>query len=574
MSPRYYQNDELGTNPRSHPRPQKSSHPRLQKSKSTSVPYPSPPNSPRETTSPLPEAPKVSEDEARAFRTGSLAPPSPPTMPPQHPLASPAQVEPEEDEDAVSELKTRLGLDGWCGGLKKKSAGFCRQRPPAANKARIVSQLGAMTDLTQSSPGLDAALDTLASLVHCRFHDGGASKKARIDTWRTKFPVGEADTDLTALVEKQIRKLLDLVSTQCIEGAFSTQPRCECTIGGQRVQNCAATIAEIVRPDVYLNDAYLEGLLKVLETNMFCHSHNNQPLQMVERWKSEIGKIRGKQQAKSVGGDAPERMVGPSRPSSSQSTERPPTKTEDGSALQSGGLSIPSFPLDLSTYWPTAYDTSPFEIIAKSTGPADLRSSYSRVKKKMKKELELVDLRSGYVYAYEVPGNSGYVKIGYTSRSVGARHAEWEFECNRLPKVLYPTPSGAIAVVSNARRVEALCHEELDHRRIRIYCQGCLKQHVEWFEVSAAEAVAVIQKWSRWMATNPYQSIELRSGVKRTIREEERKRTLDMDRFMREISEVVGPTMDSGLKVDDVKVEVVQMSILSTDSGGDSPSPS
>jgi hypothetical protein len=45
----------------------------------------------------------------------------------------------------------------------------------------------------------------------------------------------------------------------------------------------------------------------------------------------------------------------------------------------------------------------------------------------------------------------------------------------------------------HARRIEDLCHAELDHRRIKMYCGACLKQHVEWFGVSAEEVTTVIQ---------------------------------------------------------------------------------
>jgi hypothetical protein len=55
-----------------------------------------------------------------------------------------------------------------------------------------------------------------------------------------------------------------------------------------------------------------------------------------------------------------------------------------------------------------------------------------------------------------------------------------------------------------------------------------LKQHIEWFEISPTEAIRVIQKWSKWMETGPYQS-----GV---LKEEERRRAANMDEFMKEIS--------------------------------------
>jgi hypothetical protein len=168
---------------------------------------------------------------------------------------------------------------------------------------------------------------------------------------------------------------------------------------------------------------------------------------------------------------------------------------------------------------------------------ADYKSSYAMVKREMTRELDEKDRGSGHVYMYEVEGNKGFVKIGYTAHSVEERHQEWAFDCNRAPKALYPIPSSTVAAVLNARRVETLCHAELDHRRIRIYCKGCLKPHLERFDIPSAEAIGVIQKWSNWMATRPYQSIQLRSGVKWTIREEETKRARNMDRFMREISE-------------------------------------
>lgn len=49
-------------------------------------------------------------------------------------------------------------------------------------------------------------------------------------------------------------------------------------IGGQRVQNCSKTIDEIIKPEVYLDDAYLDGFLEILEANMYCDHHINRRL--------------------------------------------------------------------------------------------------------------------------------------------------------------------------------------------------------------------------------------------------------------------------------------------------------
>ncbi|KAH7002595.1 T5orf172 domain-containing protein [Ilyonectria destructans] len=513
-----------------------SNFPEPQKSNSTSVPYPSPPNSPPQTKAPIPRVPRVSGDAVRPAGAVSSAPLSPPATPPRQSSAPTVHEQPIEGEVNAATLRTRLCLGNMRCGAMTKSGRPCGRWSPAANRAGVTSQLESMISLAQSSIELEAELDRLVMLVHCKSHDSGLPKKSRIEAWIMEFPIGEAGTNNAATsVEKGIRKALELKSTQCIGEAGMDLP-CLSRIGGQRVHNCAVTIDEIVNPDVYLDDAYLDGLLKVLETNMYCPQHiNEQPLKMVASWKSMIVEILEEHLVKPAESSAPERTRGPSRAPNTQGPESPSTKRSDGLVLRSGNLSIPNFDRDLSKYWPAAYDTSPFEIIVRGARLADYKSSYTMVKDEMVKDLHKKDQIDGHVYMYEVEGNKGFVKIGYTTRAVEDRHREWDFDCNRAPRALYPIPSSTFAKVPNARRIEALCHAELDHRRIRISCNACLKPHLEWFEISSAEAIAVIQKWSNWMATRPYRSTQLRSGVKWTIREEERRRAGDMDSFMREI---------------------------------------
>ncbi|KAH8683779.1 T5orf172 domain-containing protein [Ilyonectria robusta] len=513
-----------------------SDFPEPQKSNSKFVPYPSPPNSPPQTKAPIPRAPRISGDRALPAGAVSSAPLSPPATSPRRSSALTVHQQPKEGEINAATLRTRLGLgNGRCGGMAKTGRP-CGSWSPAANKAGVTSQLESMINLTQSSLELKAELDKLVMLVHCKNHDSGLPKKSRIEAWIMEFPIGEAGiTNPATSVEKRIREALNLKSTQCI-GVVGPDLGCLRGIGGQRVNNCAVTIDEIVNPDVYQDDVYLEGLLKVLETNMYCPLHiNKQPLQMVASWKESILEILEEHLAKPAESSAPEQTGGPSGDSNAQGSESPSAKRSDGLVLGSGNLSIPNFDGDLSKYWPAAYDTSPFEIIVRSARLADYKSSYAMVKREMMRELGEKDRIKGHVYMYEVEGNKGFVKIGYTARTVEGRHREWDFDCNRATKALYPIPSTTSAEVLNVRRVEALCHAELNHRRIRIYCKACLKPHLEWFEISAAEGIAVIQKWSNWMETWPYKSTELRSGAKWTVREEERKRAQDMDRFLREI---------------------------------------
>jgi len=135
-----------------------------------------------------------------------------------------------------------------------------------------------MTTLTRSSPELEPELDKLAVLVYCSQHDAGDPKVSRIEDWIVAFPIGDDDTEPVVSVEKQIRKALGRIPVQCI-GITSKEKPCKMKIGGQKVQNCVKTIDEIVQPEFDVDDVYLNGLLKVLETNMYCHFHmNKQPL--------------------------------------------------------------------------------------------------------------------------------------------------------------------------------------------------------------------------------------------------------------------------------------------------------
>ncbi|EMT69710.1 hypothetical protein FOC4_g10000990 [Fusarium odoratissimum] len=469
MSSRNNEKSEAATNLVNSPKPQKLN--------SKSILSSSPAHSPDQTLG-------VSRDETRPAGAVSF-PLSPPTTPPRQSSALTAhEKQPTEARFNATTLRTSLGLDNKLCGAPTKSNRPCRKWTPVANRADVTSQLESIIALTQSSTELEVTLDKLAKLVHCKHHTSGLPKKERIEAWIKIFPIGEAIiTDPATLVEKGIRKALGLKSAQCMGIVDSVGSRC---------------------------------LLRVLETNMYCPQHiNKQPLQKVASWKLSIGEILEGHPVKLAQSSIPEETRGLSgAPNTQGPPESPSTSRSDGLVLRSGNLLIPNFDRDLSTYWPTKYNTSPFEIIPKSDRVADYKSSYDMVQREMLRELHDMDQRDGHVYMYKVEGNPGFVKIGYTTRFVEERLQEWDFDCNRASKVLYPISLSTAAAIPNARRVEALCHAELDHRRITIYCHGCLKQHLEWFEIPSTEAIAVIQKWSDWMATRPYRSIQPRNKKK------------------------------------------------------------
>ncbi|RBR20334.1 uncharacterized protein FIESC28_05298 [Fusarium coffeatum] len=503
-----------------------------QRPNSNSISYPSPPTSTSQTTGVSGE--KVCPNTA--LGSPPLSPPPTPLRKSTAPRAHEKQTA-EEKIDAAT-LRASLGIDDKRCGAPAKTGKPCRCLSPAVNRAAVTSQLDSITGLTQSSVELEDELDKLAKLVHCKYHDNGLPKKNRIETWIRVFPVGEEDAAM--LIEKKIRTLLDLESSQCIAVVDCTDLRCREKIGGQRVSNCASTIDEIVKQEVYSNTSYLNGLLKVLETNMYCPKHiKERPLQKVASWRSTIeGFLPEKTVMLLEGGVHNEAGDASSIPKTGYIAESVSASEGDSPTSRNISWSIPNFDRDLSTYWPVTYNTSTFDILEESTRPDDYESSYKMIKEEMNKPLEDEDIQKGYVYMYEVEGNPGFVKIGYTTQSVEKRLQDWEFKCNRATKTLYPVPLGTATAIPHAKRVEALCHTELDHRRIRIYCNCCLTQHLEWFRISSTEAITVIQKWSNWMTTSPYKSW-LRNRAKWTIKEEERVKANDMNRFLMDISESI-----------------------------------
>jgi hypothetical protein len=510
------------------------------------TPPTSPPNSSRQPNAGISPSRRGLKDGVHSSGIAPSVLRTPPTSPPRNESALTPKEKPAGNRNhiEVSSLKTNLRLNVWRCCCIKDNGEPCKVPRSKDTDVQINSQLESMITLTRSSPEFEFELEKLVMIVHCKYHLSPKYKEPRIETWTTVFPDGDGDTEPS--VEKQIRKALGQVSTQCI-GIKPYNERCKRGTGGRKVQNCSKTIDEIVKPEVYLDDAYLDGFLKVLEANMYCHLHiNRRPLKYVAQWKLSIFEIRKKAGSKvmpSIESNASGGSRSQTHAPDARGTRRYSTKNNNTLVLQNRGLPTPrssrsltpDLARDPAAFWPETYDTTPFDILSRSNRLADYTSSYHLIQSQLKRPLDDIDQQNGYVYLYEVEGNSGFVKLGYTGGSVEVRHQEWNFDCNRVPRVLYPIPSSSAIPVRNARRVEALCHAELDHRRIRIYCKGCLKQHIEWFEISPAEAITVIRKWSKWTATLPYEMPRLRSGVS-WLKEEERQKVQNIDRFMKELS--------------------------------------
>ncbi|KAE8341965.1 hypothetical protein BDV24DRAFT_162845 [Aspergillus arachidicola] len=182
---------------------------------------------------------------------------------------------------------------------------------------------------------------------------------------------------------------------------------------------------------------------------MYCHLHKNQGPKKVEVWKLETNDTGDKNQD-SAKGD----LV---------STTAPYQSAVDSDLCE---LSTP-MPWNLrypspAEFRPELYDTTPFNILARVNHLEDQELSFFGVQKQLQAPLRKDDRGEGFVYAYEVEGNKGFVKIGYTTRSINECHDEWSFHCNRLTKLIYPPVLKVNTAVPNAASVEKLCYAKLN----------------------------------------------------------------------------------------------------------------
>lgn len=151
--------------------------------------------------------------------------------------------------------------------------------------------------------------------------------------------------------------------------------------------------------------------------------------------------------------------------------------------------------------------------------------------KLLMKPLSQSDLKyEGSMYIFWQPPNFGHLKIG-RSVNVPCRLKQWNKQCKKSMEIHFPDPVKKedekmvdSQHVPHISRVEALVHLELArHRKIEKKCPGCLKSHVEWFEVPKDVAIGVVRKWSAWMLTLPYEQ-QIEDGKEQwTLKSTERK---------------------------------------------------
>ena len=125
------------------------------------------------------------------------------------------------------------------------------------------------------------------------------------------------------------------------------------------------------------------------------------------------------------------------------------------------------------------------------------------------------DPGQGHVYALSMEKYPGYIKIGRTKVSIMDRLEAIEKCVGCKLRVFNKTND--YSTVPNYERVEKLIHEELRNERRQFACP-CRKKatgsdcpmHTEWFAISEAKAAEVVDRWRKWMKSDPYTELKLR----------------------------------------------------------------
>ncbi|CAO2654510.1 Nn.00g112430.m01.CDS01 [Neocucurbitaria sp. VM-36] len=124
--------------------------------------------------------------------------------------------------------------------------------------------------------------------------------------------------------------------------------------------------------------------------------------------------------------------------------------------------------------------------------------------------LKPTDQKDGFIYMFWDKKYFGKAKIGRTN-NLQSRLNQWNHQCKRTHSYLTLATGGEQDEIPHVSRIERLIHLELKDYRKQRECDGCGKNHVEWFQVSETHAVKVFQKWQEWILQRPY-ALDSHSG--------------------------------------------------------------
>lgn len=125
------------------------------------------------------------------------------------------------------------------------------------------------------------------------------------------------------------------------------------------------------------------------------------------------------------------------------------------------------------------------------------------LRSKVEEPLTNSDMKDGFLYMFWDQQNFGMIKIGHTI-DLEKRLNQWNSQCKVTHYYHQSSRDGEPLKIPHVHRIEKLMHIELDNYRKKRTCDGCGKNHIEWFDIDEAKAKDVFQKWRDWINQKPY----------------------------------------------------------------------
>jgi len=242
----------------------------------------------------------------------------------------------------------------------------------------------------------------------------------------------------------------------------------------------------------------LEALQRYALLNC-CRRHHQARLEefnivepLARRWQQELIRTR----VSSISLSSEDQLGASQQPSPLPVTSTPP-QSKSSVTSRYNLRSRPTTEAPVTTPLVAAHDSQSPNFRPHQTSPTQTVSSV------LLSPLKATDKSRGSLYLYTRESSPGFIKIGYTSRSVRTRLAEWQVQCGYIPQL-----AGTFSDVPNVKRAEKLVHFQLRKEwRREVQCTYCHRQHTEWFEIGIDEAVRIAGQWAEWMRlAEPYDS--------------------------------------------------------------------
>ena len=154
-----------------------------------------------------------------------------------------------------------------------------------------------------------------------------------------------------------------------------------------------------------------------------------------------------------------------------------------------------------------------------------IRQPFFKIAEILCKVLEDDEMRDGYIYAFQTQEQNDigrrYIRIGANRDFDVKTGMKIRQDCYGECTLVYPSPDWCATRVKHAKRVKKLIHAELVTRGVFLKTcpthQKCERQNLaEWFDLEAQHAVRVIQKWTQWAESSPYDTLEVAEKKQRT----------------------------------------------------------